>query len=997
MFKCQSTACLGLAVFLSMAIPAFSEAPCFVRTWQSDEGLPDNTVMGIDQTPDGFLWVATKTGLVRFDGLQFREFPTQIPGVVNEAIFALCADREGRLWVAKEQGVIICCEQGLATVVLAPDPSRPKRRIRMFVEDGEGAVWASLPDEGVLRIKEGKTRLYTTADGLPPGETVLVTVDQKGQLWFTRSGWVGVFKNDRFVTMREDRLKYISAASDKGVWLSTGDQIARCSEAGELSEVVELKPEIVKAGVTEILGDRSGRLWVGTRLAGLYCTDGTQTVKVETSQQTILCMKEDREGNIWVGTRGGGLQQVKPRVAELLTTSQGSPFEGIQSLCKDTKGQLWTVTWHKGSVMRNVNNAWEPLSANEGWTAADARCITADPSGGVWIGTISDGLFLWKDGVCINHLSATNGLAGHRVTAVRATPSGALWIGGRNNKTGDPFLQCWEAGSYRTLKLPPNSGDVTAMEGDAAGDCWIATSRGFLFKARGDVWTEQTGRLLPEPCPIRTLLATPDNSLWIGFSGMGLGRLKEGKFNHYRVAQGIHDDYISQMLSDASGRLWLAGNRGISSLRIKDLAELAAGNIKQVQAVTYKQKEGLPGLQASYDAWPSAFSDTEGRLYFAMQSGVVALYPDVIKADPVPPTVVIDHVEASGQTVALKAAGEVPAQIKPPLGERQIEFFFTAPSFTLPESIRFKYRLLGLDKEWVEAGPRRSVLYSQLAPGVYQFQVKACNREGVWSTQGASLALMIAPFWWETVWFHIGGPLVLFSLAGCLVVVWLRRRHRHQLERLELQQATEKERMRIAQDLHDDLGSNLAEIAMISELAQNELKPDDPSHQQFNAIFTRAENNVRRLSEIVWAINPFNDTLERFVGYLCKFSQDYLSAANVRCRLDIPENVPEIPFDSVQRHNLVLATKEAIHNAVRHGAPSEITIRLGVADDRVVVTVEDNGCGFDASIPVTPHRGTSNMTARMEKIGGTFIRRSVIGQGTIVTLAAPLKLPRVKL
>jgi ligand-binding sensor domain-containing protein len=307
------------------------EAKWFVRTWQSDEGLPDNTVMGIDQTPDGFLWVATKTGLVRFDGLQFRDFSTQIPGLVSDTIYAMCADRKGRLWVTKEQGAIICIDQGHVTVVLVPDPLLPKRRVRMLVEDGEGSVWASIPDEGLLRIKDGKTRLYTTADGLPPGETVLVTVDQKGQLWFTRSGWVGIFKNERFVTMREDRLKFISAAADKRVWLCTGTRIVTCSETGELAGEVELKPEIVKAGVTEILGDRSGRLWVGTRLAGLYCYEGTQAVKVETSQQTILCLKEDREGNIWVGTRGGGLQQVKPRVAELLTTSQGSPFEGVQS------------------------------------------------------------------------------------------------------------------------------------------------------------------------------------------------------------------------------------------------------------------------------------------------------------------------------------------------------------------------------------------------------------------------------------------------------------------------------------------------------------------------------------------------------------------------------------------------------------------------------------------------------------------------------------------
>jgi signal transduction histidine kinase len=211
-----------------------------------------------------------------------------------------------------------------------------------------------------------------------------------------------------------------------------------------------------------------------------------------------------------------------------------------------------------------------------------------------------------------------------------------------------------------------------------------------------------------------------------------------------------------------------------------------------------------------------------------------------------------------------------------------------------------------------------------------------------------------------------------------------------------MQRATEKERMRIAQDLHDDLGSNLAEIAMVSELAQSDLPESDPSRTQFNDIFVRAENNVRRLSEIVWAINPVNDTLERFVAYLCKFAQDHLSLAHVRCRLDIPENVPDIPFDSVQRHNLVLATKEAIHNAVRHGVPSELTIRFSADGGVIVIEIEDNGCGFDTSLPAAAHRGTANMIARMAKIGGTFERRSVPGRGTTVILTAPFTVPKVK-
>ena len=212
--------------------------------------------------------------------------------------------------------------------------------------------------------------------------------------------------------------------------------------------------------------------------------------------------------------------------------------------------------------------------------------------------------------------------------------------------------------------------------------------------------------------------------------------------------------------------------------------------------------------------------------------------------------------------------------------------------------------------------------------------------------------------------------------------------------RLKREQVLDRERARIARDLHDDLGANLAEIAMISELAQDELAAKDPSRVHFSDIFSRIETNVRRLGEIVWATNPANDTLEQFAGYLCKFTQDYLALAQIRCRLDLPETLPSVPLNSVQRHNLFLAAKEAVHNAVQHGAPSEITLRIATHNGHLRVVIEDNGCGFDSALPPAHVRGSANMRERLEQIGGTFTRHSTLGQGTTVTLSAPFTAPK---
>lgn len=262
------------------------------------------------------------------------------------------------------------------------------------------------------------------------------------------------------------------------------------------------------------------------------------------------------------------------------------------------------------------------------------------------------------------------------------------------------------------------------------------------------------------------------------------------------------------------------------------------------------------------------------------------------------------------------------------------------------------------------------------------WHIRVCDR-----TQGSpqrielSIDLPVTRQWW--FWSMIALMVASMITAVWRYVAWLKLDRKHSLA---------VERTRIARDLHDDLGANLAEIAMISDLAQEQLPDDDPARPSLNEIFTRAESNARRLGEIVWAINPANDTLERFAGFLCKFTQDYLALARIGCRLDVPEQLPPLHLNSIQRHHLFLSAKEAIHNAVRHGKPTAITLRLRNGSGQVSIVIEDNGCGFDSAQQASAVRGTRNMRERMEKIGGSFSCDSVSGQGTTITLTAPLKL-----
>ncbi|MEI7902654.1 MAG: triple tyrosine motif-containing protein, partial [bacterium] len=466
---------------------------------------------------------------------------------------------------------------------------------------------------------------------------------------------------------------------------------------------------------------------------------------------------------------------------------------------------------------------------------------------------------------------------------------------------------------------------------------------------------------------------------------------------------GLHDDYLSQIVPDGRGRLWFAGNQGIFSVREKELDELAAGRAARVHPVAYGQQDGLPRLQASHGFWPGALCDKGGALWFAMESGMAVVNAGDFKENREPPPVVIERMTVNGKTVAAYGAGEpltspdaaAPvelrqsgARVRLPPGQRQVEFVFTALSFKMPESLGFRYRLHGLDKEWVEAGTRRTASYPHLPPGDYRFQVTACNSDGVWNETGAALELTAEPYWWETAWVRVAGPLAAVGVLGSGVFVWLRRRRRFQIERLELLQATEKERVRIAQDLHDDLGAGLTEIGLLGDLvgAQAANQPETAG-----LISQRARELAGALDEIVWAVNPRHDNSQALTAYFCRFAQDFLRPAGLACRFDVAESLPDCGLTTETRHQLFLAFKEALNNIVRHARASEVSLRIVSEKGLLVISVTDNGCGFTGAVPTGSPDGLQGMRDRLARLGGECSVHSSAGKGVSVTLSLPVK------
>ena len=991
---------LGAATRLAAASPALA-----ARVWQSDEGLPDNTVVGIEQTPDGYLWVATQTGLARFDGLQFRHFaPATMAGGAAGLIQALLLDRRGRLWIAKERGTVVCVDQGRVSVMRTPEPGHSNRSTRMLLEDSAGAVWVSYLGGEVLRIEDGRTRAFTEQDGLPSGATCQLTLDRDGQLWFARGKWVGLMREGTFHPLAEVTAQRIAGAAAGGIWACNGNRLYKYTEGGAAELLATLPRTESEINPTLLCEDRDGYVWIGTRGPDLFRVDGKSgTFDLIKSQQEILSFKQDREGSVWVGTRGG-LYQLRPKVAELLPIDPAFPLVGVRSVCQESSGPLWAIG-QNGSVSWNPGSGWLTLSTQDGWSHAYAQCVAADPQGGVWIGTQHQGLHRWHNGALAASLTSTQGLAANFVSTLLASPSGALWIGTEWSNAERHALQCWQEERFRTFELPPESGPVTALALDAAGDCWAATARGLLLRVHADALNDETHQTLVEPRPIRSLLATPDGSLWIGYGGDGLGRLKDGRFSHCRMDQGLHDDYLSNIISDGRGRLWFAGNRGIFSVREAELVELAEDRATRVRSVAYGQIEGLSRLQASHGTWPGALRGRDGRLWFAMESGLAGVNVPAFKENPLAPPVVLEQVKANGEIVAAyntdQPLTDSPAAAPLDLrrdaahlhltpGQRQVEFVFTALSFTKPESISFKYRLHGLDKDWVDAGTQRVASYPLIPPGDYRFQVLACNRDGVWNETGAVLSLTAEANWWELTWFRVLSPLAAVGLLGSGIALGVRRRHRRQIEHLQLLQATERERARIAQDLHDDLGAGLTQISLNTAMVQNPAVGREVAEGLLQEIDERSRDLVVALDEIVWAVNPRNDSVPSLARYFCQFARNCLLSGGITCRLEVATDLPDAPVGAEQRHHLFLAFKEALHNALQHSGADQARLEIAADAHTLAVTLFDNGCGFTPGPQPEGADGLGNMRTRLTRLGGTCVVTSGPNCGTTVAFRLPL-------
>jgi signal transduction histidine kinase/ligand-binding sensor domain-containing protein len=987
-------ACL-LAVAWSWIAPAAAALPpphlsgteqtFFVRQWPVDDGTPLNSAVGVIRDPGGFLWVATREGLFQFDGSGYHPVfrPADLgPGSLLYTTMLL--DRRGRVWVTTNEGTIACVEGSSATVYPAGGDV-PALQPMSIAEDADGDIWVSyFPTRDLCRIGDGRAKMVPVEDGGTYDSVVMLQGDPQGRVWFTSGNRLGALSDGRLETMArlEHGISRAAPARHGGVWAAAGGRLWHWPGVGSPRDVAA-----APAGEVErIYEDRRGRLWIATRaarVAVVHAFDGREFQSVPIGAPSVASLSGDDENNLWVGSRRTGVIQVRPRTVELMTPLSETPL-GIQSVCEDAADGLLSATGAYGQLLHQDGAEWRQLTARDGWHGIVATCVAADPHGGVWVGTSNQGLHLRRNRA-FTVFGTEAGVPGQTIRTVMPDARGDVWIGIDRH----PLMRLHDG---RAEPVPGSPNDVFIVV-PADDGIWAASADGRLMHGDATGLSDRTPRL-PAPDPIRSLLYTEAGTLWIGYQSGCLGRLAPGSFHLFPPQFGLRDSAISQIAADERGWLWCGTQRGIFRVAAVELDAVAAGKAGGVRGTLCGGGEGWPLLQASGECWPRSLRRRSGELCLPVSTGLAVVVPDRILENPPRPNVQIMSLQVNGRPHPLPesraaAMGGATPRIDAGTAVRQLGVEFGVVSFTGRDNIRYRYRLQGFADDWVEAGPQQVAYFSQLPPGRYRFHVTACNNENIWNDNGDMLDIVVAARYWETAWFRWLSWLAAGGALGAIAWRESRRRVRVQLERLEREHALDQERERIARDMHDDLGADLANIATLADLVGT--SADEATRTRLDEIGGMAENVVRRLEEIVWSINPDNDSVDRFTSFLCRVAQSHLEPAGIAARFEVPADLPDAPLSSPQRHNLLLAAKEALHNAIRHGVPRRITIGVALRGDRLEVTVADDGRGFIPPEHLPAGHGSANMRERMTQVGGTFERRSAPGQGTTVILSMPLR------
>ncbi len=915
------------------------------EVWKVEDGLPQNSIQAILQTRDGYLWLGTQEGLVRFDGVRFAVFNKRsVKALKSNYILTLFEDSHGNLWIGTNGGGLtrykdnrfqtFTRKEGLGgNIVLA------------LTETPDGSLWIGTKSGGVSRFTNGVFATYRIEETISQPTVLSLCSDSYGNLWIgTDKGGLYHLSQNRLelfpAPLQDYMIVAISESRTGNLWVGTYDH-------GLFELTINPEDTILKAiafqdiHVLSLFEDRAGVLWIGSDGKGLIrYRNGifdSYTSKEGLSNDVVLSILEDREGSLWVGTNSGGLNRLKEGKFLSYSRREGLSSDFCNVVLEDSQGRLWIGTENGLNVLDH--GVIKTLTSGNGLHGKRIISLCEDNNGALWIGTNGSGLIRYDKG-SFHTFTTADGLPSDIILSILQDHNGDLWIG-----TTGGGLTRYHGGRFTPYKIGRGGSDddVWAILEDKQHTLWIGTNGGGLIQYRNGRFKVLTTRDGLSNDHVLCLYDDTDGNLWIGTSGGGLNRYRDGSITSYTTNQGLFNDVIYAILEDDGGKLWMSSNMGIFSVRKTDLSLFDRRKLDEIPCVSYGIEDGMRSRECNGGNQPAGWRAHDGVLWFATIEGVAGINPANMPINTYPPMLTLQKVYINGAPLDTHKPIEVP------VGSGDLEFHYAALSFLNPSKVRYAYMLEGFDEGWVQAQDRRIAYYTNIPPGEYVFKVKARNEDGIPSRQSAILALYLEPPFYQKWWFFTLVVLVIgfTALTGYRIRIRTLVNRTESLERTVSERTAEIERAYSRlEELNNQLEMHVRERTLELEKEKNKL--------------AQAEERFRTSVETLLDGFAIFSAIRDASGTIVDFRYEYINTAGCRIFRLSGENVigntllnikPE-PLDQQMFSQYVSVVESGIHfnTELRRTSPGgsasgnnhlDIDIRASKFGDGLVVTWRD--------------------------------------------------------
>jgi signal transduction histidine kinase/ligand-binding sensor domain-containing protein len=972
---------LAEILFVCALLPIKISAQYRFDSWTTDNGLPQASVNSIVQSDDGFLWFSTFGGLVRYDGLRFQVFNAgNSKGIKSGRFTNIIKGDNGSLWVATEaQGVSRYQNNVFATY--STETGLPDNLIsRMDMTIG-----------GDFLISSGNSLFYWNGDNfasyLPVQGEPTANILQRmpdGAVWFLDGSRLRKFEKGQItVDFAPDfTIHRVFEDSQGRAWIAGNQDELFMLKDGKLSTYSE-KNGFPKCRFINAIEDRNGRILFSTPLGLLIFENGKFsrfTTKNGLVSDKVTTTYQDREGSIWVGTQGG-LSRITEATVTPYSTANGLANDNVYPIYQDRRGKIWIGSWSGLTVYEN--GQFQNVSQKFSLVGENISAIYEDRQDTIWICTWSGKIVQINQDKIIT--LPPNEQLGSHIRAVHQNRAGKMWFGTTRG------LVSVENNIFTTFNakdgIPGKA--VYVIHEDRNGQLWIGSDGG-LTKFKDGVFTAFTEKEGFADNIVRAIYEDNDGTLWIGMYDSGLYRYKQGKFTHFTTEQGLFDNGVFQIIEDKAGNFWISCNQGVYRVKKTELNELAENRLAKITSILYNKRDGMLNSECNGGTQPAGIMAQDGRIWFPTQKGVAVINPNKIPLNSQPPPVAVQSLSVDTKPVDIR----LPIKINP--GQTNLEIHYSGLSFINPELVKFKYKLAGLDDEWVDAGSRRTAYYTHLLPGNYRFVVIAANRDGIWNEQGATLEIEVLPPFWRTRFFL---ALVLFAilLTGFALYRWRIGKLKHSKAVQEafsrqLIESQEEERTRIAVELHDSLGQILVLIknwATLGLQAKNEQKYEKTNLNEISAAASDAINEVR---EIAYNLGPYQLDRLGLRTSIEEMVQKVTTSSSIQFEVKI-DKIDDY-FDKQTKINIFRILQEAVNNIVKHSAATKATLKIEIPGSQITLQISDNGRGFVAeNVNFHGKRGFGlfGMTERVKLLQGEIFIKAEPESGTTIFIRLPIE------